>query len=134
MIILNLLLDILINNFTMFTSTFVIANIFYITKNKYYLIVLVAMFLDLVIMHTYFFNLIIFNTIYWGEFKLLKLKNKIAYNLIGNTLNYIIFLGGIYLYFNYQNINIVYCLKILLFNYPIYFIYLLISYKIIQKA
>ena len=53
MIILNLLLDILINNFTMFTSTFVIANIFYITKNKYYLIVLVAMFLDLVIMHTY---------------------------------------------------------------------------------
>ena len=134
MIILNLLLDILINNFTMFTSTFVIANIFYITKNKYYLIFLVAMFLDLVIMHTYFFNLIIFNTIYWGEFKLLKLKNKIAYNLIGNTLNYIIFLGGIYLYFNYQNINIVYCLKILLFNYPLYFIYLLISYKIIQKA
>jgi len=90
MIYLLIILDILINNFTKYTSYFFIIYL-YNKPYKYY--VLVGLILDFIIFNTYFYNLIILTIIYLLD-KLLKDLNKNNfYNFIFIAIyNYLLFI------------------------------------------
>ncbi len=89
MIYLLLLLDIIINNYTRYTSYFFIVYL-YNKPYKYYL--LTALILDFIIFH-HFYNLIILSLIYLLNklFKDLNKQNIYIYLLI-NTFNYIVYI------------------------------------------
>lgn len=134
MIVINLILDILINNYTIFSTFLVLSNLYLIPKDKYYLLILISLYIDIVIMHTYILNLIIFNLIYWLEVLFFSKKESIIRNIFINTLNYIIYIVVMYFILNYNNVDLHYLLKFMSFNYPIYLIYLIISYKFFKRT
>ena len=85
-----LLLDILINNYTPYTSFFFILFLYNKTY-KYYLIT--GLFLDLVIFNTLFYNLIILDTMYFSNKIMRELnKNNFGVFLFINTFNYLLFI------------------------------------------
>ena len=131
MIIINLLLDILINNFTSFNSYFFLTNIFNIRYKNCFIIIFVALFIDIYIGHTFLFNIIILLGIYLIDKILLKRKKGFLCNIAINTLNYLIYILSLYVWFNYNNINIICALKLILINYPINVVYYLINYRLI---
>ena len=90
MIYLLLLLDILINNFTNYTSYFFIIYL-YNKKFKFYL--LVGLILDLIILDTYFFTTIVLSLIFIINklFNDLNKNNFYVYVFI-NLFNYILFI------------------------------------------
>lgn len=89
MIYLLLILDIIINNYTLYTSYFFIVYL-YNKSYKYYL--LTALILDFIIFH-HFYNIIILSLIYLLNklFKDLNKQNIYIYLLI-NTFNYIVYI------------------------------------------
>lgn len=89
MIYILLILDIIINNYTRYTSYFFIVYL-YNKPYKYYL--LTALILDFIIFH-HFYNLIILSLIYLLNklFKDLNKQNIYIYLLI-NTFNYIVYI------------------------------------------
>lgn len=131
MIILNLILDILIANLTGFSTYFLLVNIYKIPSRYFLIIILIALFIDIVIFHSPF-NIIILPLIYF-LFHRRKEKNLLL-NILNNTLIYVIYIISLYLIFNYQNSNLFYLIKYLLINYPFYFIYLLISSRLAFKS
>ncbi len=85
-----LLLDILINNYTPYTSFFFILFLYNKTY-KYYLIT--GLFLDLVIFNTHFYNLIILTIMYFSNKIMRELnKNNFGVFLFINTFNYLLFI------------------------------------------
>lgn len=134
MIIINLFLDILVNNLTIFNTYFILTNIYNLPLKYLSLLIGISFFIDLFITHTYFLNLIILISSYFLIKYGFKHKKGILKNIFLNTLIYIFYIFSLYLYFNYQNINLLYIGKYLLFNYPLYFIYVLLSYKLGKKA
>ena len=85
-----LLLDILINNYTSYTSFFFILFLYNKTY-KYYL--LTGLFLDLIIFNTLFYNLIILTIMYFSN-KIMKELNKNNFGVFVfiNTFNYLLFI------------------------------------------
>ena len=129
MIIFNLLLDILINNMTIFHTYFFLINIFKIPLRYFSLLIVSAIFIDLFLTHTYFLNLI-WLLIFYFIFRQKGKHKSLFKNIVINSGAYVFYILSLYLYFNYRDINIFYLSKYLLFNYPVYLIYILISYKI----
>ncbi len=85
-----LLLDILINNYTPYTSFFFILFLYNKTY-KYYLIT--GLFLDLVIFNTHFYNLIILTIMYFSNKIMRELnKNNFGVFLFINAFNYLLFI------------------------------------------
>lgn len=85
-----LLLDILINNYTPYTSFFFILFLYNKTY-KYYLIT--GLFLDLVIFNTHFYNLIILTIMYFSNKIMRELnKNNFSVFVFINTFNYLLFI------------------------------------------
>lgn len=110
----NLILDIIIYNYTPYLSYFFLLNI----HNKNYIYNLsIALFIDIFITHTYILNTI-FITIYFILRKMLKINNIFKYYLfnISIILMYFIILN---------NITLISVLNVFLINS----IYILISYK-----
>ena len=91
MIFLLTLLDVLVNNYTKYTSFFFIIYL-YNKSYKYYLIT--AFILDFIIFDTCFCNIIIFSIIFLLNkiFKYLNKKNFFNYIFI-NVFNYILFIS-----------------------------------------
>lgn len=106
MIFLLTFLDILINNYTRYTSFFFIIYL-YNKSYKYYLIT--ALILDFIIFDTYFYNLIILSTIYLFNkiFKSLNKNNFFNYVFI-NIFNFIIYIiiSNLFMYNSIENILI----------------------------
>ena len=110
----NLLLDIIIYNYTPYLSFFFILNI----NNKNYLYNLsIALFIDIFITHTYILNAI-FITIFFILRKIININNIFKYYLFN--------LGIVLIYFLIlNNISLINILNVILINS----IYILISYK-----
>lgn len=90
MIYLLIILDVLINNFTKYTSYFFIVYL-YNKPYKYY--VLVGLILDFIIFNTYFYNLIILTIIYLLDKLLKDLNQNNFYNFVFITIyNYLLFI------------------------------------------
>jgi len=107
MIYLLILLDILINNFTISTSYFFIIFL-YNKPYKYFL--LTGLILDFIIFNTTFLNTIILSTIYLinNIFRFLNKNNFYNYVFI-NIFNYLLFiiLSNIIMFNNIENILII---------------------------
>ena len=116
-----LLLDILIYNFTSHASYFFLINIS--TKDFFYNLV-IALIIDLFIMHTYFINTLIIVSLYLIKKYLLKLNlnNFFTYSLYNsfNFFSYFLLMSLIF-----KNINLSSLILIYLFN----LIFIMISYK-----
>ncbi len=106
MIFLLLLLDILINNYTSFTSYFFLVYL-YDKPYKYYL--LTGLILDLIIFNTYFYNIVILSIIYLfiKIFKDLNKKNFYIF-MFFCTYTYILFIvfSKLITFNNFNNILI----------------------------
>lgn len=104
MIYLLLILDILINNYTKYTSYFFI--VFLYNKSfKYYL--LTGLILDFIIFNSFFLNTIILVLMYFANKIFKELNKNNIYNFIFiNIFNYILFimLSNIFLFNNYYDI------------------------------
>ena len=132
--IINLILDILISNFTIFNSYFFLVNIFKIPIYNILQIILIAIFIDLFITNTFLINLIVILIIYFMSKYIFKNINSCWQNILVNTFNYVIYVVTFYLILNYKQPDFIYLLKYLSFSYPLYFIYVLLSYKFLNKA
>lgn len=90
MIFLLIIIDILINNYTNFSSYFFLIYL-YNKPYKYYLIV--ALIFDLIIFNTWFFHLIIFSLMYFINKLFKDLNKKNFYNFMFISLfNYILYI------------------------------------------
>lgn len=90
MIFLWLIIDILINNYTKFTSFFFIIYL-YNKSYKYYLYL--GIILDFIIFNTYFYNIIIFTIIYLMNKPLKELNMNNIWNYIFvNIYNYLLYI------------------------------------------
>ena len=134
MIALNLLLDILIANFTIFHSYFFLINIFKIRYRYVLLLVLIAIFIDTFITHTILLNIIVLLIIYFIEKKYFYKHENLLKNVLLNVVNFFIYNLCLYLFFHYQNINILVFFKNIYIDFIIYVIYCLISYKLYLKS
>lgn len=133
MIVFNLLLDIFLTNATIFYSYFFLVNIFNIPYRCYLIIFLTALFIDLFITNTFLLNVLVISLLYFLEKIFCKRVKSLKRNILLNSFNYLVYILSLYLFYNYQNLNM-HIFKFLLFNYPLFIIYCLISYKISQKA
>ena len=124
MIIINLIEDLLIANLTIFPTYFILINIFKVPL-RYSLIII------LIVLHC-IFNIIILPILYILLYK--KKISKLSQNILFNSISYLLYISSLYLLFNYNQIDCLYLAKYLLFNYPLYLIYVLISYKIQYKS
>lgn len=106
MIFLLTFLDILINNYTRYTSFFFII---YLYNKSYKCYLITALILDFIIFDTYFYNLIILSTIYLFNkiFKSLNKNNFFNYVFI-NIFNFIIYIiiSNLFMYNSIENILI----------------------------
>lgn len=90
MIYLLFLIDILINNFTKYTSYFFIV---FLYNKPYKCYLLVGLILDLIVFDTYFYNLIILTIIYFLNRLLSDLNKNNFYNYVFiNAFNYLMFI------------------------------------------
>lgn len=90
MILLLIFLDVLINNYTKYTSFFFIIYL-YNKSYKYYLIT--AFILDFIIFNTYFYNLIILTIMYFCNKSFKNLNKNNIYNYVFiNIHNYILYI------------------------------------------
>ena len=122
-----ILLDVLINNYTKYTSYFFILYL-YNKPYKYYL--LTALILDLIIFKS-FYNIIILTIIYIINYIFKDLNKKNIYNyLFINIFNYIIYiiLSNIFIW-NSLQIILIKIGKNIFFNLIIF----LLSYSLIRK-
>ena len=106
MIFLLAFLDILINNYTRYTSFFFIIYL-YNKSYKYYLIT--ALILDFIIFDTYFYNLIILSTIYLFSKIFISLNKNNFFNYVFiNIFNFIIYIiiSNLFMYNSIENILI----------------------------
>lgn len=104
MIYLLLLLDVIIGNYTKYTSYFFIIYI-YNKPYKYYL--LVGLILDFIIFNTYFYNIIILTIIYLLNRLLKELNKENVFNFIFICMyNYLLYimLSNIFVFNNLDNI------------------------------
>ncbi len=127
MIYLFILLDVLINNYTKYTSYFFLLYL-YNKPYKYYL--LTALILDLIIFKS-FYNIIILTIIYIINYIFKDLNKKNIYNyLFINIFNYIIYiiLSNIFIW-NSLQIILIKIGKNIFFNLIIF----LLSYSLIRK-
>ena len=131
MIIINLIEDLLIANLTIFPTYFILINIFKVPLRYSLIIILIALFLDIYVLHC-IFNIIILPILYILLYK--KKISKLSQNILFNSISYLLYISSLYLLFNYNQIDCLYLAKYLLFNYPLYLIYVLISYKIQYKS
>lgn len=106
MIYLLFLIDIIINNYTAYTSYFFIISL-YNKPYKHYLII--GLVLDLIIFNTFFINTLIMTILYFMNkiFSDLNKENIINYAFI-NLFNYLIFiiLSNLFMHNNINNILI----------------------------
>lgn len=101
MIFLWIILDVLLNNFTSFTSFFFIVTL-YNKPYKYFLFV--GLMFDFILFNTYFYNIIIFTIIYFMNYLLKDLNKNNFYNFVFvNIYNYILYIILSNILFN--NIN-----------------------------
>ena len=120
-----IILDILINNYTKYTSYFFIIYL-YNKPYRYYL--LTGLILDFIIFKTYYFNIIILSIIYIIN-KIFKGLNKdsIYIYLLVNIFNYLLFI----ILSNLAMFNSVFNILILLgYNLIINLIFYLLSYSV----
>ncbi len=127
MIYLLLLLDILINNYTIYTSYFFIIYLYNKTY-KYYL--LTGLILDLIIFKTYYIHIIILSIMYFCNqiFKDLN-KNNLLNFIFFTIYNYIIFIILTNL-FNLNNIE--YILILIGSNLFINIIFYILSFSLVK--
>ena len=132
MIIFNFLLDLIMANYTIIPTYFFLVNIYKIPLRYCLIIIFIALFIDIFITRS-ILNIIVLPILYFS-LRNKKNKNKLSNTIIINSLIYLIYVGILYLYFNYTNINFIYIIKYLLLNYPVYLIYVLISNKFYLKS
>ena len=133
MIIINFLIDVIICNLTIFPTYFFLTNLNIISKRYILLLIGLLIFIDIFITRTWFLNLILVTLLYFFQQHFLK-KNNLVKNILINSFSYVIYIIALYLYFNFKSIDYIYLLKYIFLNYPLYLIYLLISYKILKQT
>ena len=133
MIIINFLMDMIICNLTIFPTYFFLTNLNIISKRYILVLISLLIFIDLFITSTWFLNLILVILLYFFQKYFLK-KNNLVKNILINSFSYVIYIIALYLYFNIKSIDCLYLLKYIVLNYPLFLIYLLISYKILKQT
>ena len=118
-----IILDFLINNYLNILSSLIILNIFYLTKNKYCLILIIDIlvnnipYISIIILLLYFLNKLIFN----------KIINNNINKFIFSIIYYFIFISILFL-INRYNFSFKYYLYMnifsFIFNLLIYYIYI----------
>jgi len=128
MIWLLLILDILIYNFTSYSSYFFIISICLCDKKDLYKLILIGLFLDLIVFDKLFINTLIIWIIFLINKKFFKLKEKtlISFLLI-NNFNFLLY--NIFLAFLTVNFDVLNFFESLMIN----IIFYLLSYNLLKK-
>ena len=133
MIVLNLILDIIISNYTIFNPYFFLLNFYNIPLKYLILIIVVGLYIDIFLIHTYFLTTMFLFIIYFILRKI-KYKNRLGKNIFINSIIFILYVSFLYLFYNYKDLNLVFLIKFIFKNYIVYFVYNLISYKLFNRA
>jgi len=127
MILLLLLLDLLVYNFTSYNSYFILLSLLLISDKEYFKIILIGLFLDLIFVNTYFINTLILLILFFINKKILKIsKNDMKHYFFISNFNFILynfFLSLIYGY-NIMTFTTTFLINIL---------FCLLSYKNVKK-
>ena len=100
------ILDILIYKFTPYESFLFLISLTLFDKKDYFKVIMLGIFIDFVVLNTFFINTIILLILFIFDKSILKIKNKkIKSYMVVNTLNYLIYSASLYLIFSQTNLK-----------------------------
>lgn len=128
MILLLLILDILLYNYTKYNSFFFLIALNLIKPKDYLKVIIVGLFLDLIILNQPFINTICLLIVFILNQKIFPIKNKTLFNFlvssVFNFLTYILFISVYNQIFNFYSFII---------SLLIYLIFIILSYNYLKK-
>ncbi len=127
------ILDILIYKFTPYESFLFLISLTLFDKKDYFKVIMLGIFIDFVVLNTFFINTIILLILFIFDKSILKIKNKkIKSYMVVNTLNYLIYSASLYLIFSQTNLKEFFL--DLGYNYLFNLIFWLFSYNLLKKC
>ena len=127
------ILDILIYKFTPYESFLFLISLTLFDKKDYFKVIMLGIFIDFVVLNTFFINTIILLILFIFDKSILKIKNKMIKSyMVVNTLNYLIYSASLYLIFSQTNLKEFFL--DLGYNYLFNLIFWLFSYNLLKKC